>query len=53
MERLSLGDEADHNRFGRLLMKTYNRKGIFANRADTMDRLQKMLRNQFEDVQLQ
>jgi SAM-dependent methyltransferase len=47
-----LGDEAAHNRFGRLLMKTYNRKGIFGNRTDTIDSLRKMLRNQFEWVQV-
>jgi ubiquinone/menaquinone biosynthesis C-methylase UbiE len=47
-----LGDEAAHNPFGRLLMKTYNRKGLFSNQADTMDGLQKMLSHHFERVQV-
>jgi ubiquinone/menaquinone biosynthesis C-methylase UbiE len=48
-----LGDEADHNPFGRLLMKAYNRKGFFSNRADTIDGLQRILKKQFESVQVQ
>jgi SAM-dependent methyltransferase len=47
-----LGDEANHNPLGRLLMKTYNRKGLFSNRADTIDRLQGILKNQFQSVQV-
>lgn len=47
-----LGDESDHNLLGRLLMKTYNRKRFFSNRVDTIDSLQKMLKNQFENVEV-
>jgi hypothetical protein len=47
-----LGDEADHNPFGHLLMKMYNRKGVFSNRGDTINRLQRILKKQFESVQV-
>lgn len=47
-----LGDAAIHNRLGRLLMDTYNRKGIFSNRADSLARLQRILKNQFGEVQV-
>jgi hypothetical protein len=47
-----LGDEADHNPFGHLLMKVYNRKGVFSNKADTIDRLYGILKNQFESVEV-
>lgn len=47
-----LGDAAIHNRLGRLLMDTYNRKGIFSNRADSLAQLQRILKNQFGEVQV-
>lgn len=47
-----LGDEANHNLFGRLLLKTYNRRGIFSNAADTTDALQAMLKNGFKNVKV-
>jgi SAM-dependent methyltransferase len=48
-----LGDEAAHNPIGRMLLKLYNSKGVFHNMADTLDNLQRMLRRQFRDVQIQ
>lgn len=45
-----LGDEAGHNRLGQRLMALYNRKGIFGNRHDTLDGLQRALRLHFADV---
>jgi ubiquinone/menaquinone biosynthesis C-methylase UbiE len=47
-----LGDEAAHNSIGRMLLKLYNDKGVFHNMADTLDDLQKMLRRQFQNVQI-
>lgn len=47
-----LGDEAGHNRFGRLLMKIYNRRGLFSNRTDSIDNLKWILRRHFESVQV-
>lgn len=47
-----LGDAAGHNGFGRKLMDVYNEKGIFTNRADTLEGLQQALREHFTDVEL-
>jgi ubiquinone/menaquinone biosynthesis C-methylase UbiE len=47
-----LGAEADHNPIGRMLLKQYNDKGIMHNMADTLDDLQRMLRRQFQNVQV-
>jgi ubiquinone/menaquinone biosynthesis C-methylase UbiE len=47
-----LGEEAGHNAMGRMLVKLYNAKGVFHNMGDTLEGLQKMLRRQFEDVQV-
>lgn len=47
-----LGDAAGHNAFGRKLMDVYNKKGIFGNRADTLDGLDKALRKHFAEVEL-
>jgi SAM-dependent methyltransferase len=48
-----LGNDADHNAFGRRLMKIYNRKGIFSNQADSIVSLQEMLERHFENVRIQ
>jgi ubiquinone/menaquinone biosynthesis C-methylase UbiE len=45
-----LGDSSNHNLMGRFLMKAYNKKGIFSNRADTLPTLRSMLENNFEEV---
>jgi len=47
-----LGDAAGHNAFGRKLMNVYNKKGIFGNRADTLESLEQALRQHFIDVEL-
>ncbi len=47
-----LGDDAAHNAIGRMLLRLYNDKGVFHNRADTLDDLQRMLRRQFQNVQI-
>jgi SAM-dependent methyltransferase len=47
-----LGEEANHNWFGRKLMKLYNRKGIFGNRDDTMRELKEMLESSFRSVDI-
>jgi SAM-dependent methyltransferase len=47
-----LGEEAAHNAMGRVLLKLYNDKGVFHNMGDTLEGLQRMLRRQFEDVQV-
>jgi SAM-dependent methyltransferase len=47
-----LGDEATHNPIGRLTLKLYNEKGIMHNLGDTFDGLQRMLRRQFQNVQI-
>lgn len=48
-----LGDEAVHNPMGRFALKLYNEKGIMHNMADTLGGLQRMLRRQFQNVQVQ
>jgi ubiquinone/menaquinone biosynthesis C-methylase UbiE len=47
-----LGEEAGHNAIGRRLLKVYNDKGVMHNLADTFDDLQRMLRRQFQNVQV-
>jgi ubiquinone/menaquinone biosynthesis C-methylase UbiE len=47
-----LGNEAGHNAIGRMLLKQYNDKGIMHNLGDTLDDLQRMLRRQFQNVQI-
>jgi ubiquinone/menaquinone biosynthesis C-methylase UbiE len=47
-----LGAEANHNAIGRRLLKIYNDKGIMHNLGDTLDDLQRMLRRQFQNVQV-
>ena len=46
-----LGDGAGHNALGRKLMGVYNKKGIFGNRADTLEGLEQALRRHFVDVE--
>lgn len=48
-----LGDTVHHNWFGRKLMAIYNRKGIFSNKADSMESLADMLRCHFEHVEIE
>ncbi|WP_394824654.1 class I SAM-dependent methyltransferase [Pendulispora albinea] len=45
-----LGPSAEHNAFGRLLLKVYNDKGIFGNASDTRQELEDALRASFDDV---
>jgi SAM-dependent methyltransferase len=45
-----LGDSAEHNSFGKLLMTLYNRKGIFSNRADNLAALERMFKRHFSTV---
>jgi len=47
-----LGDQADHNAFGRKLMNIYNSKGIFSNRQDDEAGFQAHLRKHFRNVSL-
>jgi ubiquinone/menaquinone biosynthesis C-methylase UbiE len=47
-----LGDEAAHNPIGRMLLKLYNDKGVFHNMADTFDDPQRMMKRQFQNVQI-
>ena len=47
-----LGDAANHNGFGRRLMAVYNRKGIFGNRADSVESLEAMLKRHFASVEV-
>jgi SAM-dependent methyltransferase len=47
-----LGDAAGHKGLGRKLMDVYNKKGIFGNRADTLEGLEQALRQHFVDVEL-
>jgi hypothetical protein len=48
-----LGDEAPHNRFGRFLMKAYNRKGIFSNMGDTSAELLSGLMRTFGNAEIE
>ena len=45
-----LGDAADHNGFGRMLMTIYNQKGIFGNSADTEAGFETHLKQHFRNV---
>lgn len=47
-----LGDAAGHKGLGRKLMDVYNKKGIFGNRTDTLEGLERALRQHFVDVEL-
>ncbi|HDL8287384.1 TPA: class I SAM-dependent methyltransferase, partial [Yersinia enterocolitica] len=47
-----LGEEANHNCFGKKLMDVYNAKGIFSNKADTQNALQTMLSTCFYNVEI-
>lgn len=47
-----LGDAAGHRGLGRKLMDVYNKKGIFGNRADTLEGLEQALRNHFAEVEI-
>ena len=47
-----LGEEANHNQFGRKLIKLYNRKGIFGNQSDTAEELKTMLERHFRTVEI-
>ncbi|WP_297121640.1 class I SAM-dependent methyltransferase [uncultured Enterobacter sp.] len=47
-----LGDEANHNAFGRKLMAVYNKKGIFSNRADGVEDLRTILSAAFDRVDI-
>jgi SAM-dependent methyltransferase len=47
-----LGDQADHNAFGRKLMKVYNSKAIFSNRQDDESGFEAHLRKHFGSVSL-
>lgn len=48
-----LGAGVRHNRFGRVLMSAYNRRGIFSNRQDDARALQDILGRELRDVTLQ
>lgn len=45
-----LGEGVKHNAFGRLLMKFYNKKGIFGNEEDSAEGLTMALQNAFHEV---
>jgi hypothetical protein len=47
-----LGEEADHNVIGRKLLKAYNDRGVMHNWGDKLDDLQRMLKRQFQNVQV-
>jgi SAM-dependent methyltransferase len=47
-----LGDTANHNMIGRILMKLYNKKGIFSNKYDSIELLREMLESQFQNVEI-
>jgi ubiquinone/menaquinone biosynthesis C-methylase UbiE len=47
-----LGTEAPHNIFGNLLMKAYNRRGIFSNMEDNYSQLETALREKFKDCKV-
>jgi SAM-dependent methyltransferase len=48
-----LGRGVRHNALGRMLMRLYNRKGIFANSDDDRDGLERGLAAQFGSVELE
>ena len=45
-----LGSAAGHNALGRRLMTVYNAKGVFGNEDDTIEELEKALRQRFRRV---
>ena len=47
-----LGNEVAHNPIGRFALRLYNEKGVMHNMADTLDGLQRMLKRQFQNVQI-
>ncbi|MGR6981673.1 class I SAM-dependent methyltransferase [Testudinibacter sp. P27/CKL/0425] len=47
-----LGEGVRHNKFGQKLMQVYNQKGIFSNRADSEEQLQRLLSALFERVEI-
>ena len=47
-----LGNEAGHNAMGRMLLKLYNDRGVMHNLGDRFDDLQRMLRRQFQNVEV-
>lgn len=47
-----LGDGVSHNALGGILMRVYNRQGIFSNRQDSADALQQMLEQHLKHIQL-
>lgn len=47
-----LGDDVNHNAFGRKLMAVYNKKGIFSNRNDTVENLRSILSDAFHEVEI-
>lgn len=47
-----VADPELHTRAGRALLRTYNRRGIFANSEDRLDTLDRVLRDRFREVVL-
>ena len=47
-----LGEGVPHNFIGRVLMRIYNRKGIFGNRDDSAEGLRRALDQHFSEVQM-
>lgn len=47
-----LGEEANHNCFGKKLMDVYNAKGIFSNKSDSKNTLQAILSSYFYHVEI-
>ncbi|KAJ9131352.1 hypothetical protein NKR23_g11746 [Pleurostoma richardsiae] len=47
-----LGDEARHNLFGKLLMRLWNKLGVFGNRTDKESDLQEALQRHFSEVEV-
>ncbi|KZT05753.1 S-adenosyl-L-methionine dependent methyltransferase [Laetiporus sulphureus 93-53] len=48
-----LGRSADHNIWGRILVRLYNNLGSFGNVDDSFENLEKALRGQFEEVEVE
>jgi SAM-dependent methyltransferase len=48
-----LGADAGHNALGRKLMAVYNAKGIFGNAGDTIEALDRELRQRFDTVRIE
>ncbi|MDQ8037810.1 MAG: class I SAM-dependent methyltransferase [Pedobacter sp.] len=47
-----LGEGITHNALGGILMRVYNRQGIFSNREDSADALQQMLEQHLKNIKL-